>query len=126
MVDEKDKTTLLKDIRAFRKRRKDGENLKECFSARIIPSYPEFLEQLEKAADSEWFALKEIKRFHDHNESIHNDDSCKLEGCIEDFTMEDSMEYATTIFNHLRAKELNYDRLDNIYSRLWNAFNNGE
>ena len=74
---------------------------------RMVPSYFEHKKMIEEAADSAWFAMSEIERFSEHCDNIHKNDggACSKDGCLEDFTREDSTEFMKTIMEHLE-KEL--------------------
>ncbi len=67
----------------------------------------EDLKALERIADSPFFALSEIERFHTHMHTVHNGkteecDNGNVVGCFEDYNMEDSKDFMCTMVIHLR------------------------
>ena len=107
-----------KEIYQFRKKRREQKNntpiqetdpeeirkakiVDECMR-KLVPSYYGLQECMAEAADSAWFALSELKRVEQHMKNVHDNDTSKChEGCLEDFTREDGLEYMEIIINAL-------------------------
>jgi hypothetical protein len=103
-----------KEIYAFRRKRREEKNnppLEKSEKEKIvddllrkkIPSYYEWQEHIEKAADSSWFALSELNRFKKHCNDIHGiGKACDDMKCLEDFTREDAEDYMTIVMKSMR------------------------
>ncbi len=98
-----------KEIYAFRRKRREEKNnppleksetekIVDDFLRKKIPSYYELQEHIERTADSPWFALSELNRFEKHCEDVHGiGKTCNDMKCLEDFTREDALDYATIV-----------------------------
>lgn len=77
----------------------------ECMR-NLLPSYYELQKKIEEAADSAWFAFSELQRVEQHMKNVHDNDPSKChEGCLEDFTREDGLEYMEIIINALNQNK---------------------
>jgi len=104
-----------KEIYIFRKKMKEAKNnppLEKSENEKIvddllrkkIPSYYEWQEEIEKAADSVWFAVSELNRFKKHCDDIHGiGKACDNMNCLEDFTREDAEDYTKIIMKSIKG-----------------------
>lgn len=71
-----------------------NENLAKDIMKRAVPSFDKYMDEMDKAANSAWFALSEIERGSQHWEDNHKNNGTEcIEGCLEDWTLEDGKEY---------------------------------
>lgn len=109
-ISEKDRKEIYK-YRALKKEvtnnplPKTAEEIIENDIARkLYPKAFEVIKMYDKRAFSDYFAMSEIQRFHDHCESVHGKGkSCANMGCLEDLTMEDAKEFASTILSCVKT-----------------------
>jgi len=85
------------------KKRADKE-LVEAALRNMIPSYYLLQKQVEKAADSAWFAFSELERMEKHVHEVHNGAPCPGFECLGDATREDFDEYLATILNAIESE----------------------
>lgn len=127
--DSEDK--YIQEIREYRKKRRylknnpppvetDPEkirrkNIVDDFMKKACPSFDKLKNHIEKAADSEWFAMHELERFSKHVDNDHdgNPENCS-ESCPDCLTREDGIEFAIRIMEYVeknRGNDYNNEKM---------------